>query len=167
VSFLKLRLPKENIGAVTVDSSTTAAVKATATAEVDSNDVTFTASTGGLAGNDISLVFDGSDTLDDVVGAWNSANPSNQVAHDGTGEDVPDAQTVDLAGGVDAYVKMVASTPLQLGEISVLLSEADTAQLKIGKNQAIEVTVDKGDSPGGQRKVILIRDAISVEEKFF
>jgi len=167
VTYMKLKLPKENIGAVTVDSEETPAVAATAVSEVESADVTFTATTAGTVGNDIELEFDGTDSLDDVVSAWNTANPSNQVEHDGTGADVPEAQTVTLAGGVNAYTKVTATTPLQLGEVNVTLSEADTALLKLGKNQSLELTVDKGDSPAGQRKVIILRDAVAVEERFF
>jgi hypothetical protein len=167
VTALRLRLPKDPIGAVEVTSAETPAVAATASLEQDEEAYEFTAETAGLAGNDIELEFDGSTSVQDVVDAWNTANPGNSVSFDGDGDTLLDPQTVALAGGVDAYTKLVAQTPLQLGTVNVLLSEADTALLKIGKNIAIELTIDKGASPGGQRKVVLLRDALSVEEKFF
>jgi phage tail sheath protein FI len=73
------------------------AVAATATEQ----SVLFTANTAGVIGNTISLVFDGVATIDAVVDAWNLANPSNTVSHDGTGTAVLTAATVNLADGVD------------------------------------------------------------------
>lgn len=62
--------------------------------------VTFTADNGGIAGNDIDLVFDGIDDLDTVVNAWNAANPDNTVSFSGQlGTYVPAAGTADLDGG--------------------------------------------------------------------
>jgi hypothetical protein len=45
---------------------------------------------------------DAGDTLDSVVAAWNAANPTNQVGHNGVGSTVPvPPQTVNLSGGQD------------------------------------------------------------------
>ena len=67
-----------------------------------SSGVTFLAVTAGYLGDEISLVFDGIEDIATVVAAWNLANPTNQVAHDGIGTEVPTAQTLDLAyGGSD------------------------------------------------------------------
>lgn len=67
--------------------------------------VTFTADTAGTAGNSISLVFNGTDDLATVVGAWNTANPTNTVSFTGQpGTFVPTAGTANLAGGLAAIV---------------------------------------------------------------
>lgn len=65
--------------------------------------VTFTADNIGTAGNAISLVFNGSDDIDTVVGAWNLSNPANTVSHDGTGTDVLTSATVNLSNGIDPF----------------------------------------------------------------
>ena len=64
--------------------------------------VTFTADNLGIIGNTISLVFTGVETFDQVVNAWNTANPTNTCHHDGIGTYVPYAITLNLAGGADA-----------------------------------------------------------------
>jgi len=50
--------------------------------------ITFTAKFPGPEGNNITLVFDGQDTVDEVVLAWNNANPYNPVEHNGLGTEV-------------------------------------------------------------------------------
>lgn len=70
-------------------------------ASVEFDGVTFTAVNAGVIGNSIELEFDGLDDIDTIVGAWNTANPSNTVSHDGTGSDVLVAGTATLVGGVD------------------------------------------------------------------
>jgi hypothetical protein len=67
--------------------------------------ITFTADNQGWDGNDISLVFNGTDTVDTVVNAWNAANPTNTVSHDGAGTETPAAATVDLYGGCQDEAK--------------------------------------------------------------
>jgi hypothetical protein len=73
------------------------ALYATATQE----GVTFVADNLGIIGNSISLVFNGIDTVDTVVNAWNTANPTNTVSHDGAGTEILASATVNLAGGID------------------------------------------------------------------
>jgi hypothetical protein len=64
------------------------------------------ADNAGAAGNSIELSFDGVDNIDTVLGAWNSANPSNTAAFAGYGGDaaqVPDnGETITLSGGAAA-----------------------------------------------------------------
>jgi len=170
VTFFQLRLPKANTGSVTINSDLAHGTKAFSEAVViDSEEAIFSAVTPGASGNNIVLIFDGTDTIDDVVDAWNLANDENQVEYDleGIGAEVLTAQTITLSQGTNNYKKVEARTPLVLGELTVKLSNTDTEQLKIGKQQAIELTIDKGLHPTGDRKVVLLRDAISVEEKFF
>lgn len=172
-----VRLPKEHTGAVEVSSSPIAAIPAYAEIVVvetvptqTSYQVRFDAVTPGSAGNDIQLEFDGSLTLEQVVNAWNAGNPSNQVelnVEDGAEDLVPEQQTVLLSQGMDSYAKVVPATPLQLGEISVSLSEQDTALMKLGKNLSIELVLDKGAHPAGTRKIVLLPDAVNCAERFF
>jgi len=64
------------------------------------NDYTFQSTEHGTPGNSITLVFNGTDDVDTVVAAWNTANPSNTVVlTSGNGTDVISAQTQTLSGG--------------------------------------------------------------------
>jgi hypothetical protein len=80
-------------------------------ASVVYNTVTFTAVTAGKAGNSIVLVFNGTDDLDTVTGAWNTAHPTNTVGFSGQlGTYQPTAGTATLVGGsnynegLDVYI---------------------------------------------------------------
>lgn len=66
--------------------------------------VTLTAVVAGSAGNSISLVFTGSDSINLAITNWNTANPSNTVALTaGNGAQVPsNGATAPLTGGIDA-----------------------------------------------------------------
>jgi hypothetical protein len=166
-TLLKLRLPKGNSGSITVTSEETPAVAAYTTVTIGSEIVTITADTLGITGNSVSLVFDGVDDLDTVIDAWNTANPSNTVSHDATGDEVPSAQTLELDQGSAAYKKLNAPSPLELGVILVTLPDTDTEDLRIGKNLTAELTIDRGAASAGNRTMVLIKDAMSVEERFF
>lgn len=73
-------------------------------------DVTITADETGIAGDDISLEFDGILTVSEVLDAWNLANPSNTAALiSGDGDQVPDnLEVIDLASGVDAVAEIIS-----------------------------------------------------------
>jgi hypothetical protein len=73
---------------------------ATATDTLDTPNIIFTAVSAGTIGNSISLVFNGTATVATVVGAWNTANPTNQVSYTGLGTVIPMAQTINLSGGI-------------------------------------------------------------------
>ena len=64
----------------------------------------YQANNPGSVGNSITLVFNGTtDTYASVLATWNGANPSNQATlTQGTGSDVPDAQTITFAAGDSA-----------------------------------------------------------------
>lgn len=85
----------------------TPAVKATYTGGLEVSSApepfSFEAVTAGVAGNSIEFAFSGVDTVQEVVDAWNSANPTNQVAiTNGNPSTIPDAgQLVILSGGAD------------------------------------------------------------------
>ena len=66
--------------------------------------VIFTALVAGSEGNGINLVFNGTDTIDQVVTAWNNANPTNGVEHNAQdGSEVLEAGAVELIGGYPSY----------------------------------------------------------------
>lgn len=70
--------------------------------------VTYSAQNTGFEGNNISLVFDGSTSIADVVAAWNAANPSNTVEHDAGDDTVqPSGGTVNLSGGDAGGLRLV------------------------------------------------------------
>lgn len=58
-----------------------------------------------VGGDPIALVFDGSETVAEVVAAWNSANPSNTVYAIGDEDFVPSEGTIPLSG--DGSYKLV------------------------------------------------------------
>jgi hypothetical protein len=69
--------------------------------------VTVTANTAGAAGN-VSLQADGSETIAELIAAWNTANPSNQLtAGAGDKTQVPAAGSLALSGGADATTQQV------------------------------------------------------------
>ena len=121
--------------------------------------LTFTANSIGIAGNTISLVFNGSDTIAQVVDNWNTNNPAIPV-----GSDAPDdsviltATTLNLTGGLDNVAAVTLMTPEVLGKVQVELSDTDTNSLKIGKNQTMKLKIEKGD----EARIVLFRNAITV-----
>ena len=143
-----------------VNSDTVSAVPAQATKD----NVIFTADTPGAGGNTISLVFNGSDTIDTVVTAWNMANPGNTVSHNGTGTDILSAETLDLGGGRDAYVPVSVLGNAVLGKIQVQLTESQTLKLRVSDDQDIKVKLDMGDPVSGERRLVMFRRALDVEE---
>ena len=124
--------------------------------------VNYTANTIGANGNLISIVFTGSNTIEDAIDTWNTANPTNLVSSDAPDDQVaPTAQTVELIGGDDPTTKVeVLNTTL--GKILITLSDADTASMKTGPNQSFRVIVDKGAPPNGNRKIILFDSSLNV-----
>lgn len=65
------------------------------------DEVTYTSTRSDDEGNSVTLTFDGINNITTVVNAWNAANTTNTITHDGTGTDVPLAGTVTLSGGVN------------------------------------------------------------------
>ena len=125
--------------------------------------VTYSAVTAGDVGNDITLVFNGSDSIGDVVSAWNTANPLNTVSHNASNvSTVPSAGTIQLFGGVEAYHDVEAVGDLQLGKLSVRLSETDTKSLKTGPNQSFQVTIDYGANTQGTRRIVIFDSALNI-----
>jgi len=71
--------------------------------------VLITANNPGVAGNAISLVFNGSNTITAAIATWNAAHPTNLVTlTSGNGTQVPSAGTTLVSGGIDGSI--VATT---------------------------------------------------------
>jgi hypothetical protein len=124
--------------------------------------VNYTAVNFGLAGNTISLVFDGVKDIATVVSDWNTANPTNTITHDAPSDlVVPTASTVNLVGGVEqtTSVEVLNET---LSKISIDLTDVDTNSLKVGPNQSFKVIVDKGLPPEGDRRIVLFDSKLNV-----
>lgn len=126
------------------------------------NDITVTAITAGIAGNDIELEFDGIDTIDDVVSAWNTANPSNQAEYTGLDIVVPSEGTLRLQYGYASYSPIAVSGNVLLGKLLIKMLEKDTLLLKTGQNQSIKIILDEGQNTGGNRSVIMIESCLDV-----
>lgn len=126
--------------------------------------VNFTAVTAGKLGNTIILTFDGIQTLATVVAAWNLANPSNQVIHNGVGSSVPVAGTAHLQNGFNTYSKVVIVNPAEIANLLITLPKSDTANLKQGNLLSIEVLPDLGQDDVGEEAGINIPNAINVAD---
>lgn len=124
--------------------------------------VTFTAVTAGPNGNLIQLVFNGTDTIQTVVNAWNLANVANQVSHNGTGINILAAGTAKLTAGLSAYSKVEKVAPHLLGKIKINLRNPDTLDLKLAQSLGIEIFLDTGADPEGEQQGFDIPDAINV-----
>lgn len=128
-------------------------------------DVTYTATNVGIAGDSISLTFDGNDDIDTVINAWNIANPANTVESDASdGSVVPSAGTVTLSGGLDDYAKVSVIGDARDGKVQVRLDNEDTNSLKIGSGQGVAVVVDFGDHDLGNRRIASAKNVINVEK---
>jgi hypothetical protein len=126
--------------------------------------VTYTAVTAGPNGNDIELVFNGTDSITTVVNAWNTANPSNTVSHNSsTPSSVPTAGSVKLFGGKSAYYD-IEIVNLDAGKFTVHLSETDTKSLKVGPKQSFQVIIDKGDNTQGNRRIAVFDALLTVQD---
>jgi hypothetical protein len=125
--------------------------------------ITFTAVTSGTAGNSISLVFDGLLTIGMVVDAWNLANPSNKVAHNGNNGSVLAAGTVNLANAQDGLLDVLVPLDV-LGSIKVMLHDFDSKYLLAGRSITFKVVIDKGSPPQGERRKVMFRNALDIEE---
>lgn len=143
-----LRVPAAALFAEAAVLDVDPAIAATATYE----GVNYIADVPGAAGNFV-LVFDGVLTIDDVVSAWNSANPGNTVSHDAADDTVvPSAGDVVLTGGIDETPKQ----PLKLKVDPTLVPEikkrknAQARAKKIAEKQkeyetALGAAIDKRD----------------------
>jgi hypothetical protein len=135
-------------------------------AQADKDGVTFIAQNGGAQGNSITLNFNGVDDIDTVVNAWNTANPSNLVTHNGNGTDVLSAETVVLSNGYDSYQPVQVWGDPKYGKVLVTLLESQTINLRAGTSQSFTVIIDNGINPGGFRNIGVFEQGVDVFEAY-
>jgi hypothetical protein len=111
-------------------------------ASVSYASVTYTSSNLGSSGNNVALVFDGTDDIDTVLLAWNTANPTNLITSDAAnGAVVPAAGTATLLGGLNPrraklptdYMKFV-DLSVQSGERNRTMQRDDTISKKYNES---------------------------------
>lgn len=122
-------------------------------------DVRIEADNEGVAGNAISLSFDGLDDIDTAIADWNLANPSNTASLiSGDGSQIPDnLEDIDLAGGVDAEAEVPGSLEATMASGMVRASGLKADDI---------VEVLSGEMKGQQLKVISVdygADTIELE----
>jgi hypothetical protein len=128
----------------------------------DYNGGKFIATNAGSNGNGIILTFDGIQTIDDVVNAWNLANPINTIETNLlTGTFVPSPIQIRLDYGLDAYTPVSIENAV-LGEVSLILEDKVTNSLRIGENQSFRAVLDFGNPPQGVRRKAKIRNILDV-----
>lgn len=110
---------------------------------VDSPNITFTAVSAGAAGNSISLVFSGSNTVATVTSAWNTAHPANQVSFTGLGSVIPAANTWTLSGGAGSLQILIREPVSEVENVSL---KVDASNSMVESNAA-EISIV--DSKGG------------------
>lgn len=129
------------------------------------NQVAFIALVAGVEGNGITLEFNGVSTYDEVVEAWNIANPTNGVEHHAEdGSDVPEAGTLTLEGGYPAYTPVSVWGAPEIGKIQVVIAEKETHQLRAGIGKSFTLIVDKGENPAGNRNVTMFEQKVDIKE---
>lgn len=125
--------------------------------------VVFTAQNAGVAGNAITLIFDGVKTITQVLSDWNTLNPSNQAVSNAQNPlQVLNAAQVKLTGGFDAFFNLLKLTPVVLGVLKVKLAGFNTRDLKIANQQAISVWIDSALDQDVDDEAIIIPDALDV-----
>jgi hypothetical protein len=126
-----------------------------------SENMIFIAVSGGANGNNIVLSFDGIQTVQEIVDAWNLANAGNTVEFEGEAASVLPTQNIQLTGGYDAYIP-VSITDEKLGHIQCILIDYDTSSLRLGKNQDIKITIDYGNPPNGTRLITVLDGKLDI-----
>jgi hypothetical protein len=154
-----VKLPKKDGTKISITLDAIAAVKASGTYA----EVLYTAVVAGKNGNTIVLPFDGVKTIAQVISDWNTANPANTVGSNAADTSVvPAAGSLTLSGGSDQYNKVAKVAPAVLGKLLITLPNADTAQLRFGNEQALEVLVEFGTDPAVDDAGLVIPNAIDV-----
>lgn len=158
---IEIQFRKTNSGVLSIDSIPAHGRQATAVYE----EVTYTATDVGILGDSIVLVFNGSDSIQTVIDAWNTSNPANTVTSDASDTAVvPSASVVTLSGGLDDYAKVTVIGDARDGKIQVRLENDDTNSLKVGAGQGVAVIVDFGDHDLGNRRIASAKNVINVEK---
>lgn len=160
-TLVQVIFEKEDRTKLVLNNVTKPAIKAQAIAQ----NITFTAITAGSLGNAISLVFNGVDTVDTIVGAWNMANPSNTVEHNAVeGTTVLTSETVLLFGGYQEYKPVEIHGNEEIGKLLVTLTNSETNLLRAGIGKSFTVVIDKGADPSGIRNVGSFEQKLDIKE---
>jgi len=142
-------------------------VKPAIKAQNEYQNVLFTALVAGAEGNGINLIFNGVDTLDTVVSAWNTANPSNGVEHNSTdGTLVLTSGSVQLINGYQSYTPVSVFGNPDIGKIQVTIAEKETYLLRTGIGKSFTTVIDKGDNPAGVRNVGTFEQKVDIKESY-
>lgn len=159
ITQITVKIPKKDNTKLSINMDLTPASQA----KILYQGATFQAVTAGPGGNSIALVFDGLQTVDTVVDAWNLANPSNQVSYSGVAGTLSlAAGTAQLTNGLSSYNKVSKLSPEVLGKIKIQLRDPDTIDLKLGQSVAIEVLLDEGAAPEGNQSGVVLPDAVNI-----
>ena len=132
---------------------------------VEYNGEIFNANVAGSLGSSIVLIFDGIKTITEVLAHWNDLNVTNQASSEATDPSIIlPIGNAELANGFDSYKKVDVIGNTILGNIFVILPNCDTELLKVGSQQAIDIIIDKGNHPIGDRIIRELQNAIDVRE---
>jgi len=126
------------------------------------DNITITAVNSGMIGNAVYLNFNGTDTIDAIITAWNSANQNNNVSYSGLGSVIPTVGTLQLSGGYGSYDPVSIHGNPVLGKVMVRMLEKETLNLKTGTNQSMKIVIDDGINPGGQRIITYYENKVDV-----
>ena len=111
------------------------------------------------------MAFNGTDSLDTIVGAWNILNPTNGVEHNAIdGADIPEVGEVQLYGGYPSYTPISIWGNAEIGKVQVSIAEKETYLLRAGIGKSFTIVVDKGDNPSGIRNVGSFEQKVDIKE---
>lgn len=129
-----------NVTIISAHSATGPAVAATYTGTMTgtATPITLTAATAGTGGNSIELTGDGTSTINLLISAWNTANPSNEVSlTSGDGTQIPsNGATAQLANGA-----ATSALTLDSSKIDAQLMVAASAQAIVAGGSSIVGTL--------------------------
>jgi hypothetical protein len=160
-TLIQVIFEKEDRTKLVLSSVTKPAVKAQGTLQ----SVVFTAIVAGASGNGIILAFNGVDTLDEVVLAWNTANPTNAVGHNAVdGSTVLITDEIQLVGGYQEYQPVKVFGNEEIGKLEVIMKNSETNLLRAGIGKSFTVVIDKGENPTGIRNVGNFEQKVDIKE---
>jgi len=123
-------------------------------------DVDLLADVAGAAGNSILLTGDGSTDIDDLIAAWNLANPSNTVSlTSGDGSQIPDlAEEIQLADGADADDDTAALAALAEAQAALAALLAEVADHKVSDRSQKAMDIALADKAAAEELKELIEE---------
>lgn len=149
ITEIQLDFPNKDRGVISLMNVVIPAVKA----QVTYKEKIFIAVNAGSIGNGISLNFNGVDTISTIVGAWNTANPTNTVSHNAIGTEILASGVAKLNGGYNSYTPITVYGDPKMGKLQVVMPDNLADELKLGTSQTIKAIADEGLHVGGERTV--------------